>query len=538
MSVLNKRRLLQVVAAIIVLMLVAGGTYFYTLSTIKPPQPPPPTDVSTLVWREMHDPSTLDPAIVFDGSSRQIYNTYETLSRVSPTGEVRPVLATSWEVSADGLVWTYHLRDKVKFHDGTSFNASAVKFSMERTMTINKGAAYILSPIKEIQIVDLLTIRFMLKYAQPLDLILSSLYGAYIVSPTAVKLHEQNNDLAQAWMTENAVGTGPYKLDSWIHEQELVYTKFDEYWRGWEGKHVDKVLIKIVREATSAIMMLGTGEIDSTAYLGNLEEVDAFKNRSDIRLEITPTMTVLYIRMNCLKKPLDDKRVRQAISYAFPYKDAVEKIYVGYAEQARGPLPKGLWGFDENAFQYSYDLDKARQLLSEAGYPKGGFTLDFYYYTGDEQVRKMADLLVENLGKLGITVNTRTMPFGTLFDMATNPDTAPHLSVHEWWPTYPDPYDYMFGMFHSSQIGIFDWSNYKNEEYDKLIEEANVVSATDRTRAIGLYKKAQAIIIDDAPALFIWQIENVGLLRTWVKGVEYNINYYGHYDFYKVYKEI
>jgi peptide/nickel transport system substrate-binding protein len=538
MSSSSKKRLLQVVAVIIIVMLVAGGTYFYTLSTIKPSQPPLPTDLTTFVWREMHDPSSLDPAVVFDGSSREIYNTYETLSRLDSNSNAVPVLATSWEVSTDGLTWTYHLRDNVKFQDGTPFNASAVKFSFERTMTINKGAAYILSPIKEMQILDPLTIRFVLKYPQPLDLIMSSLYGAYIVSPTAVKLHEQNGDLAQAWMGENAVGTGPYKLESWTHEQQLVYTKFDDYWRGWEGNHVDKVLIKIVREATSAIMMIGTGEIDDTGYQGNLEDVAAFGNRTDMKLDINPTFTVLYIRMNMLKKPLDDKRVRQAISYAFPYKDAVDKIYLGYADQARGPLPKGLWGYDENAFQYSHDLDKAKQLLTEAGYPNGGFTLDFYYYTGDEQVRKMADLLVENLGALGITVNTRVMPFTTLLTMATNPDTAPHLSVHEWWPTYPDPFDYLYGMFHSSQIGIFDWSNYNNTEYDQLIEQANVISATDRTQAIQLYKQAQAIVIDDAPALFIWQIKDIGLTRTWVHGLEYNINYYGHYDFYKVYKAV
>jgi len=541
MSVLSSNRTKQILGVIILAIMLVGGTYFYALTTIKPsapPPPPPPTDVNTLLWFDMHDPSTLDPAVVFDGSSREIFNTYETLSRMSPDGKVVPLLATSWESSPDGITWTYHLRDKVKFHDGTPFNADAVKFSLERTIKINKGAAYILGPITEIQVVDPLTVRFVLKYSQPLDLILSSLYAAYIISPTAVNQNEKDGDLAQAWMTEHAVGTGPYKLDSWIHEQQLVYTKFNDYWRGWEGKHVERVIIKIVREASSSMIMLGTGELDYEMNRGPLEEVNSLKQRTDINVNVNPSMDILYIRMNVQKKPLDNKKVRQAISYAFPYKDAVEKVFMGYAEQARGPLPKGLWGFDESTFQYSYDLEKAKQLLTEAGYPNGGFTLDFLYYTGDEQVRKVAELLVENLGTLGITVNARAVPFGTLYAQATNPDTAPHLSVHLWWPTYADPYDYMYGMFHSSQIGVFDWSFYKNDEYDKLIEQANTISGTDRAGAIALYKKAQAMIVDDAPALFIWQRHVVDMTRTWVKGYEWNIFYSEHFDFYNIYKEV
>jgi len=180
-----------------------------------------------------------DPNIEFSNGIITFCNTYETLLKYDPLAEDKmiKVLATDYSTSSDDLTWTFHLRKGVKFHDGTDFNAEAVKFSIDRTMRINKGAAYIWDAVDKINVVDDYTVEFKLKYPAPIDLISTSTYAAFIMSPTALKSHPDN------WLSEIEgfeCGTGPYKLESYNEgQQEAVLTWFEDYWRGWEvGKEI------------------------------------------------------------------------------------------------------------------------------------------------------------------------------------------------------------------------------------------------------------------------------------------------------------
>jgi peptide/nickel transport system substrate-binding protein len=189
-----------------------------------------------------------DPSVEFSNGIVSLNNVYETLLRYDPLeDEFIKVLATDYTTSSDGLTWTFYLREGVKFHDGTELNADAVKFSIDRTMEMNMGAAFIWAAVDRINVVDNYTVEFKLKYPAPLDLICSSGYAAFIMSPATVKSHPDS------WLTEgNEAGSGPYKLEKYQQERgEVILTWFEDYWGGWEGNHFKKAVIKDVSEAVT-----------------------------------------------------------------------------------------------------------------------------------------------------------------------------------------------------------------------------------------------------------------------------------------------
>jgi len=222
--------------------------------------------------------TTWDPIASFSTEAAYMANMYEQLLRINPPSAAerfKPLLAERWDISEDGKVWTFYLRPNVKFHDGEPLTAEAVKMSIEAAKE-RSGASFIWAPLDSIEIIDDLTGRFNLSYAAPLDLIASSLYGAWIVSPKALEAATADPTYFEAGIE---AGTGPYMLESYIPDQEIVLTKFDEYWGGWEDvKHFDKVLIQIVPEAVQQQQMLEGGEVDLVTRIPT-ENYEDFRNR-------------------------------------------------------------------------------------------------------------------------------------------------------------------------------------------------------------------------------------------------------------------
>ncbi|MGD1969806.1 MAG: ABC transporter substrate-binding protein, partial [Desulfobacterales bacterium] len=237
----------------------------------------------TLVLAAYADIKDWDPSVAFSLEVVMLVSVYEPLVWYNPPGskeQLRPALATSWETSEDGLTWTFHLRKGVKFHDGEPFNADAVKYSIDRTMKMKKGAYYIWSPVKEINAVDENTVQFLLKEPAPIDLIASSQYGAYIFSPKAA---EKGTDW---FMQGNAAGTGPYTVESWEKSQQVVLKKFDDYWGGWDGNHFDRVVLKIVLEKSTQVQMIKSGEADF-ASLAPVDSLPGLRKTEGVEV-ITP----------------------------------------------------------------------------------------------------------------------------------------------------------------------------------------------------------------------------------------------------------
>ncbi len=450
-----------------------------------------------------------DPSVEFGNGIIVLSNVYETLLRYLPEQDrLAPLLATEYARSDDGLTWTFKIRRGVKFHDGTELNAEAVKFSIERTIRLGKGAAYIWLPVKAIKTPDEYTVVFELNFPSPLDHIVSSGYGAFIVSPKSVK------DKPDDWLSRgHAVGTGPYKLRSFKMGDEVILSANKDYWGGWGKNRFDLLVFKKIAEPSSRRQMVEKGEADFVSELP-VEDVDALKKNPKVQVRTSPSFQNLLLMLNTAKKPLSDKLVRQALSYAFPYDKVVKYAAGGYARQSRGVVPFGHWGHDESLFRYSTDLDKARELLSRAGYPKGGLKLLLTYTTGDEAQKKMAELFKSELAKIKVDLEVRGMPFASQWEMAknTDPEKRQDLFAFYWWPDYASPYSWLFNLYHTQENISFNTAYWSSPDFDKLIDRANELTGTNKEEAVKLFVEAQKQLVEEAVTIYVYDKQSVEIM--------------------------
>ena len=372
--------------------------------------------------------------------------------------------------------------------------------------------------------IDDLTVQFNLSYAAPLDLIASSLYGAWIVSPNAIDAAAEDENYFE---TGIEAGTGPYMLESYTPDQEVLLTRFDDYWGGWDDtNHYDKVLNLIVPEAVQQQQMLEGGEVDLALRIPQ-ENYGDFADAEGYTLEVEPSYFNYVGFFNTLREPLDNPLVRQALSYAIPYQDIIDVSTLGYGTQSRGAVPAGVWPYSEDVAQYTQDLDKARELLAEAGYPDGGFDLRLTYAAENQIEERFAPLIKDAFSDIGVNVDIEAILFSQQWEEAkTDPANAQDMFLLLYWPTYSDAgTDNLWSMFHSSEAPFFNLSYWANEEFDSLIDEAAALTVTDPEQAQALYDQAQNLMVEEAPGLFFFDTQQPYVVPDHVSGFDYNLNY-------------
>lgn len=471
----------------------------------------------------------LDPATSFSGDGQVLANTYETLTRYIPARDgaaarVEPLLAESWEVAEDGLTWTFHLRSGVKFHDGAELTAEAVKKSIERTKSIAGGASFIWSQVTAIEAPDPKTVVMKLSSAQPIDIIAASCYAAWIYSPNAM-------DKDNAWFNAgNDAGTGPYTFERYEPGQRAILTRNESYWGGRPEGSFDKVVFEVTEDAVLAQSKIEGGQVDWAMGIA-YENLETLRANPDLRVVINPSFETLFGLYNTRRAPLDNPKVRQALSLAFPYDDVISAGSAGLGVRAKGVVPFGIWGHDPEAPVPDTDLDKARALLAEAGLADGGVELQMTYDTGDTLEALAGELWKANLEQIGITLTLQPMAWEARWQLAkSDPAVAQDIFVMVWWPTFVTPYDYLFSLFHSEKTPNFNLGYYSNPEFDRMIDEANVLSGTDRPKAEAGFIAAQRLMIEDAAAVFMMDKPNVHITRADIKGYVDNPAY-GHVVF-------
>jgi peptide/nickel transport system substrate-binding protein len=492
-------------------------------------------DAKTLVVASGADAVTLDPQVSFDGQSPLLWRAvYENLIKYEgDTLNLVPHLAESFDVSDDGLTYTFKIRDGVTFSDGEPLNAAAVKLSIDRQIGVEQGIAYALANVDSVETPDDMTV--VLKLSAPSDGALSAfagLYAPYIISPKAITDHEQDGDWAQAWLRDNMVGTGPYVLDSYNQSQQAVFSRNPNYWGGWDGDHVDQIIVSYVKEPATERLVLEQGEIDVALFLPDdaVEEVDGAPG---IVVTDVPSFNLYYLVLPTREGPTADKKVRQAISYGFDYDTWVNDIMRGKAQQAQGPIPSNFVGFNPDTPKYSYDPEKARALLAEAGYPDGGFTIPYTYETGYFWKRPLGELFQSNMADLGITVDIQELSPTAWADLLSNPETANHAFGLVWWPTLNTPYDYMFSLFATEAQGTagYNWGYYSNPDLDGLLAAGTI--EPDEAKRMEIYGQAQDLLVDEAPALYVYEKRYRLPMRDTVQGFVFNgiyietLNFYG-----------
>ena len=541
--------LIALIVAVAIIIAILGGVYYYYY-IVSPPTPtttltskPKPKPTKTFVVAMEYDFITdLDPAYSFSGEINVMANVYEALLMYNPEGtgvteyglphpEVAPWLAVNYTVSEDGLTWTFYLRKGVKFHDGTPFNATAVKFSIERIMKLGVGAAFIWDPVEEIKIIDEYTVQFKLKYKAPLHRIVASCYGAWIYSPKVVELAGAKNmtdPKIHDWFNEgHDAGSGPYMIESLERGSQITLRYFPEYWRGWEDHTEDriaKVIFKIVEDPATRVSMLESGEAQYAAAL-SAKERKRLAAKPEFIVINQPEYFIHYAFLNTKSPYLSNKLVRQALAYAFPYDKWIEIAEGAYIKA--GPIPKGMWGyFEEFTYWYTYNLTKAREFLAKAGYPNGGFKLVYYYISG-VPTGTAGELWKAELAKLGIELEVRSMSWPSLWErIKSGPEKCGYdIVVFAWWPTFITPYDFLYNLFHTEEKPFWNGAYYSNPEFDELIDTAYKLEAVDPEKALQLYYKAQKILMEDCPAVFLDQLVEQFVLPANVKGFKTNPAY-------------
>lgn len=458
----------------------------------------------------------LDPSTGFSNDSAVVSNVYETLTHYGVPGsdpQVQPELATSWTESADGLTWTFKLREGAKFHDGTPVNAAAVKYSVERTKELGQGAAFIWDPVKTVIAVDDTTVQFGLTYQAPLDLIASSGYGAWIMSPAATEGKDN------AWFNAgHDSGSGPYMIDSYEVDQRVILQRFADYWGGWKPGQFDTVILKVAEDATVRQQMIESGEADYT-YSIPTENLPALQGNTKVTIVANPSYQNLMILLNNVKSPTKDVLVRKALSMAFPYQVSIDATMAGYATQAHGTVPASLLDGAAAVPQYSYDIEQAKALLAQAGYQDGGLKLTLTYTAGDTIEQQTAELYRAELAKIGVELTVKSMAWEAQWSLAKgDPTKAQDMFMFYWWPSYATPYDFMFNLFHSEPSPNFNLGYYANPAYDVLIDDANTLLSSDRATAMQKFVQADTLLVNDAAAIFVNDQQNIHVINSSLKG--------------------
>jgi len=444
---------------------------------------------------------TFDPAIGVAGPHYRIFvNTYEGLVEYQRgTANLRPALAASWTVSQDLTVFTFKLRPNVKFHDGSTLDAEAVKLSFDRVKKLGQGPVIFLRQTKEIEVVDPLTVRITL--TQPSSTFVLGLSKVFVHG----KAHATDPDDGRAWFALNINGTGPFGLGQTEKNQWILLRRHAPYWKGWPDKHVDGVLIRIIPDSGTQKLMLARGEVDmmNLYSIGPDEPPENLAKLPGVKLVKSPTYRTFFYPMNVQKanSPLRDKRVRKAFALAFDY-DALRDVYYGYEQVPNGFLPPGFVGYDRSRPKFKQDLPAARKLLADAGYPQG-FETPLDVNQEEEQGRKLGLLFQASLKQVGVNASILYSPppgvfYAQIAKLETAPVSGPHLTQS---PLSADAGTYIrqiFGGAYAGQPYNFAW--YQNPEVDRRLDAAD--KEPDPNKRIALWRQAESLIIDDQPVVF------------------------------------
>ncbi len=472
------------------------------------------------------DPQVIDPHVARAYSSLiipvQLYD--KLVDYKGATTEIEPRLATSWKMEPDGKTWTFALRRGVKFHDGREFKADAVKFSFERLLALGKEPAGMYQALDRVEIVDEYTVRMSLKYpVGPWLQILANIKGGYLLNPNVMK-HEVKKDgkgdRAEAWVTENANGTGPYKLAKWDKGQQLVLQRNPDYWdKSWDSaKALDRIIVDIIREDVGRRLALTSGKADLLIRSMSPEEFDLVAKDPKVQTLAAKSLNANYIPFKVATGPTANPKFREAIASAFDYDAMIKHVLQGYGSRLRGPLPAAMPGFNPETPMVSRDLAKAKRLLQESGVDFSKVELELNFVSGVRWTQEMMELLQSNLAEVGIKARLAPSTFLTMLGKWQNPATRGGMYTQYFSPELADPYSLLDRAYATD--APWNLIGYSNPDVDKLLKIGR--ESTDQGRRTEAYRKAQVLVAKDFPAIYTHEMMGLFAFSKKLKGVTFN----------------
>ena len=444
--------------------------------------------------------TSMDPYDANDTLSQAVAKSfYQGLMGFDKSMKMIPVLADSYSASKDGLSYTFKLKKGVKFHDGTDFNAAAVKATFDRvTNPDNKLKRYTLyKNIAKTEALDANTVRFTL--VEPFSAFINSLAhpSAVIISPAALTKYGSKG------IAQNPVGTGPFKFVEWKATDYLKVSKWDGYWKKGYPK-VDSITWRPVVDNNSRSAIMQTGEANFT-YPVPYEQTELLKSKPNLEVTAAPSIVHRYLSLNTQQKPFDNPKVREALNYAINKEALVKVVFNGYAIPAEGVIPKDV-AFSTKLGPWPYNPVKARELLKEAGYPNGFETTlwsAFNHSTG----QKIIQFVQQQLGVVGVKAQVLALEAGQRTERVESwqdPATAPVRMYYVGWSASTGEADWALRPLLASESfppKSFNTAYYKNDAVDADIAKA--LLTTDTAEKTKLYADAQQRIWKDAPWVFL-----------------------------------
>lgn len=470
--------------------------------------------------------TTLDPYqasdLTSDTLTMAIYDNLVQLGKKTVDGKqyaddtkIEPMLAESWTVAPDGKSYTFKLRKGVKFQNGDPFTADAVKFSYEKLLKDGASGKFMfdtasIDTTKPVEVIDDSTVKINLTKPNPTFLQVNSLYNFAIVNPK-VMAGKPTDFLAK---NAEGTGTGAYKLTSWNPATEAVFTANKEYWAG--APKADRIVIKFIKEDANRLMLLQSGDADLAIEIPP-KDVDTLKKNDKLTVRSDPSGRILYFLLNTKIKPLDNPKVRQALSYAVPYDDLVNKVMNGQAKQAKSPCPSFMPMYDNSAWNYKYDLDTAKKMLAEAGYPDG-FSFDFVLGSGFSDWEQDAVLIQASFAKIGVKMNIQNMARSEFLQVIKKNQTPAFMS--KWTSFVNDPGYHLGNLLKTGAPS--NYGSYSSDVVDKALDAA--ANEQDAAKRAQLFGQAQQQIEKDAPWITLYEYNRVVAMNKNLQGYAFYVD--------------
>jgi len=480
-------------------------------------------DFSALELSLTEDPTSLDPAMIVDVSGGSVAaKLFSGLVRFDEQMNVAPDVASDWEISDDGLTYTFLLRRDVRFHNGRRLTAHDVKYSFERVLSPESGSRrkWLFEPIlgandliegraercAGITVVDEYTIEIMLERPLAVFLGFLAMPNAYIVP------HEE----VERWgkdFSDHVVGSGPFTLKEWRHDEVLALARNERYFG--EAARVDAINYRVLPEEFTRVAEFEAGNLDiveiPTAEFARFSSDPNWNKRMKSRVGLN----TYYLGFNCRNAPMNDPAFRRAVNMAIDRRKIVDVTLQGRARLAVGSIPPELPGHAIDKEGYAYDPERAREMLQSLG-DKVDRPIKLYQRARRSSL-EINEAVQYYLRKVGLEVEIVQLEW-TAFKQAIT-DGHADMFLLSWHADYPDAENFLFPLFHSSNWGAAgNRAFYENPELDTLIERSQ--KEPDPQRRISLYREAEAIVIDDAPWVFLWHQSDFFLTQPWVSGYE------------------
>lgn len=492
----------------------------------------------------LNDPGTADVQMTTEEYSLPL-NIFDRLVEVKTTApgasEIVPGLAEKWEISADGRVYTFHLRQGVKFHNGEELTADDVVYTVDRmlnpkTKALNTDFFDMIDGAKArmegkadatqgVKAVDKYTVEFTL--AQPFAPFLANLAtpAGSIYNRKATEAAGQQFGLDP----EKTVGTGPFKIKEWKVNDHITMVAYDQYWAG--KAPLDGVIIKVVPDADTQKMLFETGELDVFNCDIARTQIPYFEGSDKWKSHIVkgPRVGLYYYSINESIKPFDDIRVRKAFQMAVNRQELLDKLFYGKGKLVNTIMPPGLLGFNPNTPQITYDPQKAKQLLAEAGYPNG-FSMVIAQVSDRPAALRVNEAVQSMLKQVGITVEIKQMDRASL--LATRKQGQLPMYMDEWSADFNDPDNFIYTFFAPRNATIRSF-HYKNETVAGQLEQARkMINPAERYK---LYQEMeQQIVINDAAWLPLYSIEHLFVVQPKVKNFKVAWNGWSDMPYYGI----